>query len=158
MLLRSATVAAMLVAAGPAAAEMLPPNAARNFIAGKFFAFSCFDGTQGAGHIYDDGSVAGNIQLRGASAPRYVVLPAGTLQIKGQAYCASLRGLPFEPCFDVNRTDDRSFRGSVAGLGFAYCDFTHRNNRPASVRTTWRSRLSQPLRREPPVVAARGAN
>jgi hypothetical protein len=158
MSVRFVIVAAVLVAAGPAAAETLPPNAARNFIAGKFFAFNCFDGTHGAGRIYSDGSVAGSIELRGAGAPRYVALPAGTLQIKGQAYCASLRGLPFEPCFDVDRTDDQSFRGSVAGFGFAYCDFTHRNTRPAAVRTTWRSRLSQPLRLDPPVVAARGAN
>ena len=158
MLVRFAMVAAVFVAAGPSAAETLPPDAARSFITGKLFSFDCFDGTRGAGRIYSDGSVAGSIQIRGASEPRYVVLPAGTLQVKGQAYCASLRGLPFEPCFDVNRTDDQSFRGSLAGLGFAYCDFTHRNIRPAAVRTTWRLRTSKPLQLVAPVVATHNAN
>jgi hypothetical protein len=55
-----------------------------------------------------------------------VWLPAGTLRVKGQAICASLRGMLFEPCFTLHRTDERSFRGSVSGLGFAYCDFTRR--------------------------------
>ena len=32
----------------------------------------------------------------------------------------------FEPCFNLVRLDDRSFRGAVSGLGFAYCDFTRR--------------------------------
>ena len=32
----------------------------------------------------------------------------------------------FEPCFHIEKTDDRSFRGSW--MGFAYCDFTHRTN------------------------------
>ena len=34
--------------------------------------------------------------------------------------------MPFEPCFNLERMDDRSFRGSVSGLGFLYCDFTRR--------------------------------
>jgi hypothetical protein len=32
--------------------------------------------------------------------------------------------MPFEPCFHIEKTDDRSFRGSW--MGFAYCDFTRR--------------------------------
>ena len=36
--------------------------------------------------------------------------------------------MPFEPCFKLNRTSDHSFRGSVLGVGFAYCDFTRRLN------------------------------
>ena len=71
-------------------------------------------------------------------------LPPGTLKVKGEAVCASVRGVPFEPCFNVDRTDAQSFRGSVAGLSFAYCDFTHRGPRKPSVaRTT--QRPSQPL-------------
>jgi hypothetical protein len=35
--------------------------------------------------------------------------------------------MPFEPCFHINKTDDRSFRGSLSGLGFAYCEFTRRD-------------------------------
>ena len=52
-------------------------------------------------------------------------LPGNTLQIRGQAVCASLKGMPFEPCFNLDKRDDRSFRGSVSGMGFAYCDFRH---------------------------------
>jgi hypothetical protein len=63
-----------------------------------------------------------------------VVLPANTLQVKGDRYCAALRGLPFEPCFNVNRTSQVSFRGAVSGLGFAYCDFYRRSTRADLVR------------------------
>jgi hypothetical protein len=55
-----------------------------------------------------------------------VWLPSGTLKVKGEAVCASLNRLPIEPCFNLNRTDDQSFRGSISGLDFAYCDFTRR--------------------------------
>ena len=37
---------------------------ARHFIAGKQFAYQCFEGTNGNGRIYPDGSVAGYIQIR----------------------------------------------------------------------------------------------
>ena len=77
---------------------------ARRFIAGKHFAYNCFEGTSGNGRIYADGSVAGYIQIGGNGPRRYVVLPAGTLRVHGEQYCASLRGIPFEPCFNVDRT------------------------------------------------------
>jgi hypothetical protein len=136
MLARLALVMTSLVAAGSALAEPLNADAARHFVVGKLFAFNCFDGTRGAGRVYGDGSVAGNIQFRGNGAIRYVALPAGTLLVKGEAVCASLRGLPFEPCFNLNKTDPQSFRGSLSGLSFAYCDFTNRNNRSHIIRTT----------------------
>jgi len=137
----------------PGMAEPLKPEAARQFIAGKMFAFNCFEGTRGAGYIYDDGSVAGQIQIRGAGQARYVVLPAGTVAVKGQSYCASVRGLPIEPCFKVDQMDARSFRGSISGMSFAYCDFTRRNNRPPAVRAAWRRSPSKPLSIQPPIVA-----
>jgi hypothetical protein len=31
--------------------------------------------------------------------------------------------MPFEPCFNLDKKDERNFRGSVSGMGFAYCDF-----------------------------------
>jgi hypothetical protein len=52
-------------------------------------------------------------------------LPGNTLQIRGQAVCASIKGIPFEPCFNLEKRDERSFRGSVSGMSFAYCDFHH---------------------------------
>jgi hypothetical protein len=132
MVTRLAIVVLIFLAAGPACAESLPPDAARRFVAGKLFAFNCFDGSRGAGRIYGDGSVIGTIQFRGAGSARTVSLPAGTLRVRGEAVCASLQSMPFEPCFHIEKTDDRSFRGSLSGLGFAYCDFTRRD---AELRT-----------------------
>jgi hypothetical protein len=40
-----------------------------------------------------------------------------------------------QPCFNVDKTDPQSFRGSISGLRFAYCDFTRRNSRPSLVGT-----------------------
>jgi len=122
-------VAATLVWAIPAKAEELRAAEARQFIAGKHFSYTCFDGTTGNGRIYADGSVAGYIQPGGSGPRRYIVLPTGTLRTSGDRYCASLRGIPFEPCFNVERTSQVSFRGSISGLGFAYCNFTRRGSR-----------------------------
>jgi len=126
MIARVAIVVVSLLAAVSARAEVLSPEAARRFVNGKLFAFNCFDGSRGAGRIYGDGSVIGTIQFRGAGPVRAVWLPAGTLRARGEAVCASLQGMPFEPCFRVEKIDERSFRGSW--MGFAYCDFTRRMN------------------------------
>lgn len=109
----------------PALAGMMTADEARRFVAGKVFAFTCFDGTRGAGRFLDDMGVAGAVQFSGSGPVRHLRLPGNTLQIRGQAVCASIRGLPFEPCFNLERKDDRNFRGSVSGMGFAYCDFHH---------------------------------
>jgi hypothetical protein len=119
--------------AAPAAAEDMRSEEARQFIAGKMFAYNCFEGTRGAGRIYGDGSVVGYIQVRGGP-PRYVALPSGTLRVKGDQYCASVRGIAFEPCFNVNRTSPYSFRGSVSGFRFAYCNFSRRSARAEIAR------------------------
>jgi hypothetical protein len=126
MIARYAIAIVTLLAAGTARAESLSPDAARQFVTGKLFGFNCFDGSRGSGRIYADGSVAGTIQFRGAGPMRAVWLPAGTLRIRGEAVCASLQGMPIEPCFHLEKTGERSFRGSLSGLGFAYCDFTRR--------------------------------
>ena len=117
------------VAAGaiilPALAGNMSADEARRFVAGKVFAFTCFDGTRGAGRIFDDGGAAGAVQFPGTAQTRNMRLPGNTLQVRGQAICASIKGLPFEPCFNLDKMDERSFRGSVSGMGFAYCDFRH---------------------------------
>jgi hypothetical protein len=135
-----ALVGAALVCAIPAKAGDMRADEARRFIAGKHFSYSCFDGTSGNGRIYADGSVAGYIQIGGSGPRRYVVLPAGTLRVSGGRYCASLRGVPFEPCFNLDRTSQVSFRGSISGLGFAYCDFNRRSARSELHRATHRLR------------------
>jgi len=122
------TVVGVAVPAAAAAAE-LRPDEAKRFIAGKHFSYTCFDGTTGAGRINGDGSVAGTIQVRGSGPAHFVTLPAGTIRLQPDSICASVRGIPFQPCFAVNQTSTRSFRGSISGLGFAYCDFTRHNPR-----------------------------
>ena len=112
----------------PAKAENMNADEARKFVAGKLFAFNCFDGTKGIGKILDDGSVQGNVQYGGTGLLRGARLPANTLQVRGQQICASIKGLPFEPCFNLNKSTEVSFRGSVSGLGFAYCDFRKQGN------------------------------
>jgi hypothetical protein len=109
----------------PALAAQMTADEARRFVNGKVFAFTCFDGTRGAGRILDDMGAAGAVQFSGAGPVRHLRLPGNTLQVRGQAVCASIKGIPFEPCFNLDKMDERSFRGSVSGMGFAYCDFRH---------------------------------
>jgi hypothetical protein len=134
MSLRVAVVSVCLLGAGifgvgAAVAEDLAPEQARAFVVGKLFAYNCFEGTSGVGRIFPDGSVVGTIRMRGQGEPRFAALPAGTIKVEGTSMCAHLSGLPITPCFRVQRIDYRSFRGSLSGLGFAYCDFTQRNPR-----------------------------
>src|SRR5216684_7589307 len=127
MVARFAIVIATLVAAGPAFSQAMNADTARRFVVGKLFAFTCFDGSRGAGRIYGDGSVIGTVQMGGSGPARAMWMPAGTLRVKGEAVCAALKSMPFEPCFNLTRTSDHSFRGAVSGMGFAYCDFTRRS-------------------------------
>jgi len=145
MVMRSAILLAGLFATGAASAEPMSADEARRFVVGKLFAYNCFDGTRGTGRISNDGSVVGTVQARGTGPVRSTVLPKGTLHVKGQSVCATLRGMPFDPCFNLSKTDAQSFRGSVSGLSFAYCDFTRRNTRPSIVRATWRPASREPL-------------
>lgn len=128
MLARWAVLLAGLGLAFPAAAQdngqQLSAEQARQFVVGKTFAYSCFEGTRGAGRISPDGAVAGTIQMGGSGPLRAAALPPGTLQVRGPKICASVKGLLFDPCFDVQQTSARSFRGSISGFGFAYCEFT----------------------------------
>src|SRR5258708_26037301 len=113
MVTRLAMVVLIFLAAGPACAESLTPDAARCFVTGKLFAFNCFDGSRGAGRIYGDGSVIGTIQFRGAGPARTVSLPAGTLGGRGAAVCASRPGMAFEARFFLVKNHQRTFRGPL---------------------------------------------
>ena len=128
MLKRVAIVCACLLAAASAVAEELGPEQARAFVVGKLFAYTCFDGTAGMGRVFADGSVVGTIRPGGQGPLRFAALPAGTIQVTNTSMCAHLAGLPIQPCFRVQRLDYRSFRGSIAGLSFAYCDFRQHGN------------------------------
>jgi hypothetical protein len=124
---------AMLAAASaaPASAQEMAPDQARAFIAGKLFSYDCFDGTRGVGRIFADGSIIGTIQAPGSNTLRFAHLPPGTIRVTHTSMCAHLNGLPIDPCFRVQKIDYHSFRGSISGLSFAYCDFHQRNPRAA---------------------------
>jgi hypothetical protein len=66
--------------------------------------------------------------------------------------CAYLTGLPFTPCFRVERIDHRSFRGSLSGLGFAYCDFYQRNPRSQLISSRSESAAETPVATVRPVL------
>lgn len=118
---------------------------ARVFVVGKLFTYQCFEGTRGAGRIMQNGSVAGTIQFRGNGATRYAMLPHNTIRVVGDRVCASVKGLPFQPCFNLIKTSHNSFRGSVSGMGFAYCDFVRRD-RPVIASVEPRGRVGAPMR------------
>lgn len=145
MLLRVAAVAcAFVLGAASAVAEELAPEQAKAFVVGKLFAYTCFDGTAGMGRIFSDGSVVGTIRPSGRGETRFAALPPGTIRVEGTSMCARLAGVPIEPCFKVQKIDYRSFRGSIAGLGFAYCDFAQHNPRAQII-----TRASAPPRTMP---------
>jgi hypothetical protein len=147
-MLRGIALTVGLLAVVPAIAGEMSADEARRFVVGKVFNYTCFEGTRGQGRVLPDGSVVGSIQFQGAGQIRYAMLPANTIQVKGDAVCASLRGLPMQPCFNLERIDDKSFRGSISGLGFASCEFTRRNGRAGMSRAD-----NTPLRLRPSLTA-----
>jgi hypothetical protein len=128
-MLRAFAVVFGLLVALPALAGEMTADEARHFVIGKTFSYQCFEGTRGQGRVAADGSVIGSIQFQGHGRVHYTALPAGTLRVKGSAVCASLRGLPIEPCFNLQQISGESFRGSISGLSFAYCNFTRHHER-----------------------------
>jgi hypothetical protein len=151
MFLRTAVVLAAVAAAGPVLvtpvlAEPMNAEQARRFVVGKFFSFTCFEGTAGSGRIFSDGSVAGVIKIQGTGPTRFMHLPPGTLFAKGETVCSSVKGAFFNPCFNLTRTSDRGFRGAISGFGFAYCDFV-RGGRDAVRTASTSTTPDQPPRR-----------
>ncbi|HRF07858.1 MAG TPA: hypothetical protein PL193_04330 [Xanthobacteraceae bacterium] len=135
-MIRSGLLAiAAILFASSASAESLSAKQARTFVAGKLFSYQCFDGTTGVGRIHNDGSAAGTIRIAGKDPTRHVRLPINTLYESGERICATLKGLPFSPCFILTKTSEYSFRGAVSGMGFMYCDFV-RGGRPTITKRT----------------------
>jgi hypothetical protein len=143
MLRTGALIAAAVLTALPAHAQHMTAREARAFVVGKLFSYQCFEGTRGAGRIMDSGAVAGTVQFRGNGATRYAMLPHNTIRVVGDRVCASVKGVPFEPCFNLIKTSHNSFRGSVSGMGFAYCDFVRRD-RPVIASVEPRGRPGAP--------------
>jgi hypothetical protein len=107
----------------PAVAREMTASEARQFVVGHLFSYKCFDGTRGVARVHRDGSVVGSIRFQSGGLTRYTALLPDTLRVEGGRVCMSLRGT-VQSCFNLERTDANSFHGSVAGLSFAYCDFT----------------------------------
>jgi hypothetical protein len=149
-MLRSIALTVGLLAAVPAMAGEMSAEEARRFVVGKLFNYTCFEGTRGQGRVLADGSVVGSIQFQGAGQVRYAHMPPGTLRVRGEAVCASVRGLPLEPCFNLERIDGNTFRGSVSGLSFASCEFTRQNGRTLVTRS---AHNNQPLGLRPSFTA-----
>ena len=97
---------------------------------------------------------------------RYAHLPPGTIQVKGESVCASLRGLPISPCFSLDKTGETSFRGAIYGMGFASCQFTRRythadlteeqrsaNAAPKRAHAAGSANASEPLNLRPSIAA-----
>ena len=152
-MLRGIALTVGLLAALPAVAGEMSADEARRFVIGKMFNYTCFEGTRGQGRINSDGSVAGSIQFQGSGPVRYAQLPANTLQVRGESVCASLRGLSLQPCFNLERTSDNTFRGSISGLGFASCEFTRHGGRTIVAHSVHRSNSAQPLGLRPSLTA-----
>ncbi|WP_250152291.1 hypothetical protein [Ancylobacter radicis] len=149
VLLAAVSLAAPALAplAPAVAGETLTAVAAQRFVMGRTFSYSCYEGTAGAGRIMPDGSVAGTVQMRGKGNVRYVTLPAGTIMVKGEKVCAKMKGLAFQPCFELEKTSEQSFRGNLAGAEKLWCEF----KRGGSGRTRLASRS---VPRETPEMAA----
>src|SRR5512142_3287976 len=102
-MVRGVALTVGLMAALPAVAGEMSAEEARRFVIGKMFNYTCFEGTRGQGRVNSDGSIAGSIQFQGSGPVRDAQLPANTSQVRGESVCASLRGLPLQPCFNLER-------------------------------------------------------
>jgi len=127
-MVREIAVLVGLASALPAMAGEMTASQARHFVTGKLFSYTCFNGTRGLARLHPDGSVDGSMQVQGTGPTRYGTM-AATLRVDGERVCASLPRSIMQPCFYLERTNAESFRGSIAGLSFAYCDFTRHEER-----------------------------
>ena len=124
-MVRVLALVAGLTIALPASAGEMTASEARQFVVEKQFSYICY----GVARVHADGSVDGSIQSQGIGLTRYGTMPVNTLRIDGERVCASLPRAAIQPCFYLERTTAESFRGSIAGLSFAYCDFTRYQGR-----------------------------
>src|ERR1700694_543263 len=136
MITRIAVTLACLLATFPVKAGELKAEEARRLGVGKLFTVNCSEGAGGAGRVCNDGSVTGIVRFQGSNSARYMTLPPGTLRVKGQAVCASLKGMSAEPCFTLIQLNERSFRGPITGLAFASCQFVRRSGRTEVARAS----------------------
>ena len=65
MVARHAVVVVTLLSFSPALAENLDAEAARRFIVGKLFAFTCADGSRGVARVYDSSKIFRSASILG---------------------------------------------------------------------------------------------
>jgi hypothetical protein len=137
VLARSLVILSGLICLTPALAGELQPDDAKRFIVSKLWNFGCSEGTRGFGRIFANGSVRGTLQESGSGPVRHD-LPAGTVSMRPDSFCASVRVgyATVRPCFAFTQTGSHSFRGRVSSpfwmrvlWGRRYCDFVPRNLR-----------------------------
>ncbi|QFR34063.1 hypothetical protein [Ancylobacter sp. TS-1] len=146
-------VAGFLAPLAPASADTLSAVEAQRFVMGRTFSYACYEGTVGSGRIMPDGSVAGTVQMRGKGNARYVTLPAGTILVRGEKVCAKLKGMAFQPCFEIEKTSDVSFRGNLAGADRLWCEFKRGGS--GRTRLAERAAPARPARTETAQVETR---
>src|SRR5262249_12166752 len=122
-MVRVLALVAGLTIALPASASEMTASEARQFVVGKLFTYICFDGTRQVARVHRDGAVDGWVRSRGTGLIRSGAMPVNTWWVAGARVCASLPRAAIQPCFYLERATAESFRGSVAGFSFAYCDF-----------------------------------
>jgi hypothetical protein len=127
-------VTAGAVIAPALAGQMMSAEEARKFVAGKVFAFTCFDGTRGAGRVFEDGGAAGAVQFSGTGPLRHLRLPGNTLQVRGESVCASIKGIPFEPCFNLDKKDEGTDDDGAGGGPAAFAASAGADRLGGSVR------------------------
>jgi hypothetical protein len=116
--------AVVAVAAGSSAhATQLQPFEAKRFIVGKLWSYRCYDGTNGVGRAFADGSISGTIQERGAGPRRNESRPAGTITVTANSICGPSFFLFIRPCFIVDQRNAQSFRGWIWPFSSQYCEF-----------------------------------
>jgi hypothetical protein len=116
MVVRAAVVLGSLLAVTPVLAEPMNADAARRFVAGKLFSFTCFEGSSGTGRIFNDGSVAGVVRMRvparcvscACRPERFTPRATRSARVKGA----------FSIPASTSKTSERSF---AARLGLRLC-------------------------------------
>jgi hypothetical protein len=63
-MVRAIALVAGLMTALPALAGEMTAGEARQFVVGKLFSYTCFDGTRGVARVHADGSVDARSNLR----------------------------------------------------------------------------------------------
>ena len=113
-------VTAGAVIAPELAGQMMNADEARRFVAGKVFAFTCFDGTPRRRRVL---RMAARRARYNFPAPVRCATCASRqyAQVRGQSVCA---GIAFRSSRASTSTSKTSATSAIGlGMGFAYCDF-----------------------------------